>query len=193
MISDLARWQRRIKPEKRRTPLAYSDRSALPFFPDVQPSGPVMLDTCAYIDALNGRMPLALQAALAGRRHFHCTVCLGELTFGIGAIDPRSRRAAADRAKIEQMLTHIEVKRTVTLSAGGWLGAGLIAGMLGRIQNADRADRRRYLADTVIYLAALSAGATLITANWRDFDLIGQIVGDADDRGRMLFYAPADG
>ncbi len=190
LTADLARWQRRIRPEKRRTPLGFRDRSALPFFPAAGLSGPVMLDTCAYIDALAGRMPQALLALLPGRRHFHCTVCLGELAFGLGAMAPEAAHADRSRATIEDMLRQIETRRTSALPASGWVAAGLIAGVLARLQGGNRADRRRFFADAAIYLTARTAGATLLTANWRDFDLIDQVAADGQADARLVYYTP---
>lgn len=188
--AELARWQRRIRPEKRRTPLGYRDRSALPFFPAASLSGPVMLDTCAYIDALSGRMPLALQALLPGRRHLHSTVCLAELAFGLGAAAPNASHAAQSRAALGDLFDRIEIRRTVSLPASGWMAAGLIAGVLARLQGGDRAARRRFLADAAIYLSARTSGTTLLTANWRDFDLIDQLAADGQAGARLLCYTP---
>ena len=190
LATELARWQRRIRPEKRRTPLRFRDRSALPFFPAASLSGPVMLDTCAYIDALNGRMPLALQALLPGRRHFHCSVCLAELTFGLGALAPDASHTVRSRAAIAELLDRIEIRRTVSLPASGWVAAGLIAGALAQIQGGNRAERRRFFADAAIYLCARTAGAALLTANWRDFDLIDQLAADGTSGARLLCYTP---
>ncbi|MDE0147277.1 MAG: hypothetical protein OXM58_02810 [Rhodospirillaceae bacterium] len=190
LAADLARWQRRIRPEKRRTPLGYRDRSALPFFPAVSLAGPVMLDTCAYIDALSGKMPLALEALLPGRRHLHSTVCLAELAFGLGAIKPDAAHAVRSRSTLGDLLDRIEIRRTVSLPASGWMAAGLIAGVLARLQGGSRAERRRFLADAAIYLCARTAGATLLTANWRDFDLIDQLAVDGQAGARLLCYTP---
>ena len=170
--------------------MGYRDRAALPFFPAASLTGPVMLDTCTYIDALNGRLPAALHALLAGRRHIHSSVCLAELVFGLGALAPEAAHAARSRAAIGDMLHRIEIRRTVTLPASGWLAAGLIAGLLAQLQGGDRAERRCFLADAAIYLTARSAGATLITANWRDFDLVDQLAQDGQAGARLLFYAP---
>ena len=190
LTADLARWQRRIRPEKRRTPLKLKGRSALPFFPAASLAGPVMLDTCAYIDALTGRMPLALHALLPGRRHVHCAVCLAELSFGLGALAPEAAHTAQTRATLEEILGRIETRRTAALPASGWMAAGLIAGLLARLQGSDRTDRRRFFSDAAIYLTARSSGATLITANWRDFDLIDQLAAAGPAETRLLFYAP---
>ena len=190
LAAELARWQRRIRPEKRQTPLGYRDRSALPFFPAASLSGPVMLDTCAYIDALSGRMPLALQALLPGRRHLHSTVCLAELAFGLGAVAPDASHAARSRAALGDLLDRIEIRRTVSLPASGWAAAGLIAGVLARLQGGSRAERRRFLADAAIYLSARTAGVTLLTASWHDFDLIDQVAVDGQAGARLLCYTP---
>lgn len=149
-----------------------------------------MLDTCAYIDALTGRMPLALHALLPGRRHVHSTVCLAELAFGLGALAPDAGHAARSRATMGELLDRIEIRRTVSLPASGWMAAGLIAGVLARLQGGNRADRRRFLADAAIYLSARTAGATLLTANWRDFDLIDQLAADGPAGAGLLCYTP---
>ena len=190
LAAELARWQRRLRPEKRRAPFEYRDRSALPFFPADSLTGSVMLDTCAYIDALSGRMPPALHAQLPGRRHLHATVCLAELAFGLGTMAPDSAHAAQSRAVLEDLLGRIETRRTVSLPASGWMAAGLIAGILGRLQGGGRDDRRRFLADAAIYLSARSAGATLLTANWRDFDPIDRIAADGPAGAGLLCYTP---
>ncbi|MCY3829613.1 MAG: hypothetical protein OXF89_10805, partial [Rhodospirillaceae bacterium] len=59
-----------------------------------------------------------------------------------------------------------------------------------RLQGGSRAERRRFLADAAIYLSARTAGATLLTANWRDFDLIDQLAVDGQAGARLLCYTP---
>jgi hypothetical protein len=51
----------------------------------------------------------------------------------------------------------------------------LIAGTLARTQTIPKPDRRKFMNDILIYLVAGDLGATVLTRNTRDFDLLLQI------------------
>ena len=62
--------------------------------------------------------------------------------------------------------------RIITPSADAWIEAAVIAGILARVQGYPRENRRALLNDALMLLAAVEAGAVLISRNIRDMDLL---------------------
>jgi predicted nucleic acid-binding protein len=83
-------------------------------------------------------------------------------------------------AVIERRPAH----RTIAPDREAWLVAGILAGLLARLQGYGRADRRRSLNDALIFATARKHGMTVLTRNTGDFDLLQQL----DPSGRLLFY-----
>jgi hypothetical protein len=55
----------------------------------VVPGKELLLDTCVYIDVLQGRTPVAVDALLQVRTLNHLSVCVAELVHAFGRLDPR--------------------------------------------------------------------------------------------------------
>jgi hypothetical protein len=90
---DLGRALRTLKPQKRtRRPERRPDSQLL--WASQQPpiGGPILLDTCVYIDVLRGRSPVSADELLTYRTCHHSCVCLAELTHLFGALDPAHPR-----------------------------------------------------------------------------------------------------
>jgi predicted nucleic acid-binding protein len=65
-----------------------------------------------------------------------------------------------------------------------WRDAGVVAGLLARLQQYGKADQRRVFNDALILLSATKAGLVVLTRNISDFDLLLQLV----PWGKVLFY-----
>ena len=65
-----------------------------------------------------------------------------------------------------------------------WLEAGVLSGLLSRLQNYRPADRRRVLNDALLFATARKYGLTVLTRNIVDFDHLQQL----EPTGRVLFY-----
>lgn len=67
-----------------------------------------------------------------------------------------------------------------------WGQAGVLAGLLFRLSNLPRGEghERRFVNDALIFLQARQLGASVLTANIRDFDYLSQII----PTGRVILY-----
>jgi hypothetical protein len=176
---------RRVKPAKRRAPLRR--RESLSFVPDdVLPAdiGPVLLDTCVYLDGGKGRLPVGARRLIAGSHLFHCSVCVAELTYALGRLDPAHSETPEALSYIRDVVDRIRTYRTVTPTRDAYVEAGIVTGTLARTQSLGHADRRRFMHDVLIFLAARQIGCPVLTANADDFDLIHQLVPE----GKVLYY-----
>ncbi|MGD0829873.1 MAG: PIN domain-containing protein [Terracidiphilus sp.] len=176
---------RRLKPEKRHQGLAYRDRSQLRFLERLKPPFPnFLLDTTVYIDALQGRLPDDVEIALRSGSLWHSTVTEAELAALAGLLDP----AHPDRARaIAQVAASIELRpahRILTADGQIWREAGILAGLLARLQRYGKNERRKALNDALIFLTAAKNGCVVLTGNVSDFDLLMQL----DPRGQAVFY-----
>ncbi len=185
--SELDAALRRIKPERRRGPLRRRDR--LSFVPDdVVPAriGPVVLDTCVYLDAGKGKLPRGAQRLLAGASLFHCSVCLAEMAYAFGRLDPKHPDTGETLDYLREVLGRVRVDRTLAPDGGAYVEAGVLTGTLVRTQTLGAPERRRLLLDVLVFLTARQCGYPVLTANTRDFDLIQQLA----PSGKVIYYAP---
>jgi predicted nucleic acid-binding protein len=65
-----------------------------------------------------------------------------------------------------------------------WREAGLLAGILARLQGYGAGDRNRVLSDALLFCTARKHGLTVLSRNLKDFDLLQQL----DPSGRVVFY-----
>ncbi len=106
---------------------------------------------------------------------WHCSVCIAEIMTGIGQYNPASGNWRRLREAYGVMLGSIPATRILVPDAQTWHLAGLISGMLARIQGYQQRQRRECLNDALIYLTAAKHGLPVLTANRVDFDMIQQI------------------
>jgi hypothetical protein len=88
---------------------------------------------------------------------------------------------------IDQVLASIgrrPVHRIVNPDREVWRDAGILAGLLARVQQYGKAEQRKSLNDALIFLSAVKAGLTVLTRNLSDFDLLTQLA----PYGKVLFY-----
>ena len=176
---------RRLKPERHRKRLTQRDRRDLPFLAQVAPAYPkLLLDTTVYIDALQGRLEEQAEIALRAGSLWHCTVTGAELAALSGLLDPlvpgTQEAVKQVAASIEQRPAH----RILNPDRDVWREAGVLAGLLARLQGYGRRERRKALNDALIFLTAAKNGCAVLTRNLADFDLLMQL----DPRGRAIFY-----
>lgn len=147
----------------------------------------LLLDTTVYIDqAKRAGLPAAVAALIAGREVRHSRLCIGELAFGYGHLDPVHPATERNGAVVLAILDRMDEAAVVDLSAHGWARAGALAGILGRTQGFMHDQRRELLLDAALFVTAQELGHTLVSGNLRHMDLLLQVGGPAS----VLLYAP---
>jgi predicted nucleic acid-binding protein len=174
-----------VKPGKRLEPLRRRDE--LNFIPnDIATTHveAVLLDTCVYLDAGKGKLPRGAQLLLAGSRLFHSSVCVAEIAYSFGRLDPTRPDTPAALEFIRETLSRVRLDRTLAPDRDAFVEAGVITGTLVRTQNLGTPERRKLLLDVLIFLTARQIGYPVLTANTNDFDLIQQLAPD----GKVIYY-----
>jgi len=182
--SGFRRTLRRLKPSDRRASLHYRPRSELPFLAEVRSASKLLLDTTVYIDELQGRLPRDVEWAIRSASLWHSTVTECELSALAGLLNPD--HPGTPRA-IDQVLASIERRpghRIVSPDREVWRDAGILAGLLARLQQYGKAEQGKSLNDALIFLSGVKAGLTVLTRNLSDFDLLMQLA----PYGKVLFY-----
>jgi len=115
---------------------------------------------------------------------WHCTVAEAELAALSGLHDtgrPDTQNVIAQvSAAIEQRPGH----RILNPDQEVWREAGILAGLLARLQSYGKGEQRKALNDALIFLTGAKHGCTVLTRNIRDFDLLTQLY----PAGNVLFY-----
>jgi predicted nucleic acid-binding protein len=186
---DLRRSLRRIKPHRFTHPIQRRPGPELPFVHGApEPGRELLLDTCVYIDVLQGKTPPEVDALLQLRTLNHLAVCVAELTHGFGRLDPRHPGTDAILRTIAQTVAAIPPHRLESATADVVVEAGIVAGLVFRLCHLQPGQEVAALNDAIIYLHAMANGLTVLTRNIRDFDVMNQILPD----GRVLFYDRID-
>ena len=161
----------------------------LPFLAEDASAGTgLLLDTCVYIDQMQGKAPKILEDLLTVRSVNHSTVAMQELMHSVGVLDPDDVRSKRAIAGIESIITAMPPHRVFTPDVGVLAGATVYSGMLCRAQRYAKDDRMRALHDCTLFLQALKLGLCVLTRNVTDFDFLLQL----RPEGRVLFYRRAD-
>lgn len=176
---------RRLKPEKYHNKLEYRDRSQLRFLPSLKPPFPkFLLDTTVYIDALQGRLPDNAEIALRAGSLWHSTVTEAELAALAGLLDPKHANTSSVIAKVAASIELRPAHRILTPDRDIWREAGILAGLLARLQQYGKNEQRKALNDALIFLTAVKNGCVVLTRNISDFDLLMQL----EAKGQAVFY-----
>ena len=183
--TEIQRSLRRLKPEKFDTRLKPRDRSELPFIGQLKrPFPKFLLDTTIYIDQMQGKLPHEVEISLRLTDLWHSTVTEAELTALAGLLNP----AHPDTAQaIKQVLSSVERRpshRILNPDRKIWHEAGIVAGLLARLQSYGKNEQRKALNDALIFLSAAKNGCSVLTRNFSDFDLLMQIA----PYGKAVFY-----
>jgi predicted nucleic acid-binding protein len=176
---------RRLKPEKHRAQLKVRAESDLDFIETTNNKPRKLLyDTTVYIDILQNRFPRSGELMLRATEAWHSPVTEAELAAAIGLLDP----AHSDtRHIVEQIVAVIERRpsyRTILPDSEIWREAGVLAGILTRLQGYGKDHRRPALNDALLFATARKHACVVLTRNVVDFDLLGQL----DPSGNVLFY-----
>lgn len=151
--------------------------------------GPLLLDTCVYIDMLQSHAPASVDALLESRPCNHSAVCLAEMTHLFGRLDPRHPATPAVLRLLAETIEKIPDRRLYAPDARAWGEAGLLAGEIARLRgSAKAASARRSVNDALIFLQARHLGASVLTRNVGDFDALEQLA----PGGHVVFYRRAD-
>jgi len=176
---------RRIKPQRRTLPLVRRANVDLPFVAGQSLVGrELLLDTCVYIDVLQGRTPLEVDRMIETRIVNHSTVALAELTHLIGALDPAHPGTASALKLLGQTIDDIPPHRLTAPSIRACGEAGLLAGLVTRL--TDKSKSIALLNDAKLFLQAAEMGCDLLTANVSDFDFFDQLL---PGTGVLLYQA----
>lgn len=184
MSFELTATLRRLKPDKRTRPLARRADRELPFVGQPAAGQPLLLDTSVYIDVLQGRVPSALKGLLDVRLVNHSSIAVCELVHLFGRLDPVHPDTPVILAKIKRAIDAISPNRLAAPSVRAMAEAGIVTGMIARLNGVSRADRQPLLNDAGLVFQALETGAVLVSSNIGDMDMIGQLV----TGGRILLY-----
>ncbi|AMK25246.1 MULTISPECIES: type II toxin-antitoxin system VapC family toxin [unclassified Sphingobium] len=165
--------------------LARRADSELPFASEEELVGqPLLLDTCVYIDQMQGHAPSVVERLIDTRQVNHSTVAIQELMHSAGALDPKDKRTGPVITIIRKQIEAMPAHRVFTPDAEILGRAALLAGMLSRLQGYARHQRLKALQDCTLFLQAQKLGFTVVTGNIIEFDLLLQLV----PTGRVLMY-----
>jgi len=143
-----------------------------------------LLDTTVYIDTLQGKLSDDFKIWLRSTVAWHSTVTESELLTMIGLLDPNHPLSADLVGKVTESIERRSTQRIVNPDRETWREAGIVAGLLARLQQYGKAEQRRVLNDALLFFSASRAGLTVLTRNVSDFDLLQQLV----PSGQVIFY-----
>src|SRR5712671_533046 len=131
---DLRRSLRRIKPHRFIPPIHRRPRAELPFVSGAPAAGgELLLDTCVYIDVLQGKTPTELDTLLELRTLNHLAVCVAELTHRFGRLDPRHPGTDPVLRTIARTVAAIPPHRLTAAASDVVIEAGILSGLVFRL------------------------------------------------------------
>lgn len=179
---DAARRWARFDPQKI---LARRPDDELPFVREDRIGGqPLLLDTCVYIDQMQGRSPKVLDLLVEARQVNHSTVAIQELMHSVGVLDPKDARTAAVIREIRRQIQAMPAHRIFAPEPDILGKAALLSGIVCRLQRYGADAKLRALQGCVLFLQAQKLGFVVLTANISDYDYLLQLI----PAGRVLFY-----
>jgi len=144
----------------------------------------LLYDTTVYVDILQGRFPRETELAVRAADAWHSAVTEAELVAPCGFLKPDHPETANAVRQIIATIERRPAHRTIVPDREIWIQAGVLSGILARLQNYARTDRRRVLNDALLLATARKHGLTVLTRNTADFDLLQQL----EPSARVLFY-----
>ena len=176
---------RRLKPDKHRRALKPRAESDLDFLGSGRHRTTKLLyDTTVYIDILQNRFPQDGERMLRATEAWHSPVTEAELAAACGMLDPAHPGTRQIVEKIQKIIERRSTYRIIIPDADIWREAGILSGVLARLQGHGKDQRRRILNDALLFASARKYGCTVLTRNLTDFDFLQQL----DPSGRVLFY-----
>ena len=157
----------------------------LPLVGSSAESGPaLLLDTCVYIDQMQGRAPRPISELVQIRLVNHSAIAIAEMMHVVGRLDPKHPRTRNAIARIGTAVRAMPGHRIFAPDADTLGLAALLSGILCRLQGYDADNRLRALHDCILFIQALRLGLTVLTRNTSDYDYLTQLI----PAGRALFY-----
>ncbi len=154
------------------------------------PTGPVVLDTNVFINALAGRGPPVLRALLEVLpRAFVAAPTRAELAWVLGRLDPAHPNTGRVITAYTTLLSRIDPAKVLVPADSDWLAAGKLAGHAARVivggggRIATAFDRVELISDALTAILAGGGGFTVITED-SDFDVLAQCLPGL----QVLFY-----
>lgn len=148
----------------------------------------LLYDTTVYIDILQNRFPKQGDLMLRAVDAWHCPITESELSAACGLLDPGHPQTRKVFDEIAAIIDRRPLQRIVIPDREIWCEAGILSGLIARLQGYQKDQRRRALNDALndalLYATARRHGCTVLTRNLADFDLLQQL----DPSGRVLFY-----
>ncbi|WP_294536812.1 DNA-binding protein [uncultured Rhodoblastus sp.] len=180
-FDEVARWSRAAQGKT----LSRRQDADLSFVNESEIGGnDLLLDTCVYIDQMQGRTPEIVETLIEVRQANHSTVAIQELMHTVGVLDPSDPRTASVVAEIRTHVMAMRPHRTFAPEPDVLGKAAMLSGIICHQQHYGADNKLRVLMDCVLFIQALKLGFTVLTANIGDFDLLLQLV----PGGRVLFY-----
>jgi predicted nucleic acid-binding protein len=125
-----------------------------------------------------------MEAILRGGIIWHSPLTESEIAAAVGLLDPADPRTAKTIAQLVLLIEKRAVHRVLSPDSAIWRDAGLTSGVLARLQNYNKEDRRKALNDALLFFTALKHGCSVLTRNIKEFDLFQQLY----EAGRVVFY-----
>ena len=143
-----------------------------------------MPDTNIYIMDAAGMLPQAAETLLNQGLMFHCSICLAEISVGVGKYAPKASDWQRTADHYAGLFASIPASRLLVPDAETSADAGMVAGhsWLER-RGFQKRHSRELLNDAMIYLCAANKGLPVLTDNKADFDLLQQSL----PGGRFIF------
>jgi len=158
--------------------------SELPFLSSAGPGRSLLLDTCVYIDRIQGRLPAVVDDLIEARLSNHSTVAIAEMMHSVGRLDPADSRTSDAVASIGRVIGLMRPHRLFEPDADIVGRAAILGGILSRVQAHHNGDRLRTVNDCILFLQAAKLGFTVLSRNIKDFDFLLQLI----PTGRVLLY-----
>jgi len=166
---------RRIKPQRRAPRLIHRADADLPLVGGTPSTRrDLLLDTCVYIDLIQGKLPIPAKQLLASKILNHSTVALAELTHLFGALDPAHPGTTGVLKALSETVDDIREHRLAAPSARACGEAGMLAGLVTRLTG--QRNTVALLNDAILFLQAAEIGCDLLTGNVSEFDWFDQLI-----------------
>ena len=176
---------RRLKPDKHRHAFKPRPESDLDFLGSGQyRPAKLLYDTTVYVDILQDRFPQDGERMLKATEAWHPPVTEAELAAACGMLDPTHSGTRQIVEKIQRVIEQGSTFRVIIPDPEIWREAGILSGVLARLQGYGKDQRRRMLNDALLFASARKHGCAVLTRNLTDFDFLQQL----DPSGRVLFY-----
>jgi hypothetical protein len=111
----------------------------------------LLYDTTVYVDILQGRFPQGGEAPLRVTQAWHSSVTAAELAVTCGLLDPTHSQTPQIIARIAKIIDRRPSQGTITPDSEIWWEAGILAGVLARVEGYGKEQRRRVLNDALLF------------------------------------------